>query len=114
VDSGVEKKRARRKRADSFESLEDFEVVVDKPVEYYKGTNLQFLLAIKVSLFHFLGADLLRQERKMMADMRERWTKHKTWCIQARKDLLEGKKELIKNSGVYIKKRALKRALETQ
>jgi len=46
--------------------------------------------------------------------MEEKWTEHKKWCIQARKDLYVGKVELIKYSGVHIDRDQLKKALQTQ
>lgn len=56
----------------------------------------------------------MKKERRIIFEMREKWTKHKKWCVQARKDLEAGKKELIKGSGVFIRKTSLNKVLATQ
>jgi len=43
--------------------------------------------------------------------MQEKWLKHKRWCVKSRQDLFTGKIELVKNSGVFIKKEEV---LQTQ
>jgi len=39
--------------------------------------------------------------------MRERWQIHRKKCQSAKKDLREGKVELMKNSGVYVEPKDL-------
>jgi len=58
--------------------------------------------------------EIVKKDRQIIFEMRDKWSKHKKWCVQARKDLTEGKKELIKNSGVFIKKTALNKVHATQ